>query len=353
MCELIERAHLLSIELDTENIRYPVTTGAITRIAHTLVKLEEEPPSAQLLLDARNLAEKLKLLHQSFKCRHDTIVDALPDDEGLDNALAREQTIYDEQDGEESCISTAIQKITQECSVATKVTPIKTLCHCLQDIESELGSVTERMMNIVRDNPSSIHIVRSYKQKISDLEISYSNTKRIAMSSCTAEEMNTLTDTLNKISTSLFDCGLDLRKLSDEIDDSRAYATMSAASASAPINVKIAKLETPKFDGEVLHWRTFWDQFKIAIREWSDVNPAQKMAYLWQSLSDGTAKGIIADLSHTGEQYYEGVKCLTEMYDQPCTIHRAHVKALINFPSMKTRSSQELTKVHENFMQHW
>ena len=99
--------------------------------------------------------------------------------------------------------------------------------------------------------------------------------------------------------------------------------------------------------------KSIWDQFKIANHVRSDLNLEQMMAYLWQSLSDGTAKGIIAGLSHTGEQYNEAVKCLTEKYDQPCTIHRAHVKALTNRPSMKTGSSQELTKVHKNFMQHW
>ena len=141
---------------------------------------------------------------------------------------------------------------------------------------------------------------------------------------------------------------------SDKIDTlSRVPTPSSAASAPVPMNVKLAKLETSKFDGEVLHRRTIWDQFQIANHGWSDLNPAQKMAYLQQSLSDSTAKGIIAGLSHTGEQYNEAVKCLTEKYDQPCTIHRAHVKALINRPSMKTGSSQELAKVHENFMQHW
>ena len=118
------------------------------------------------------------------------IVDALPDDEGLDDAsaLAREQAIYDEQDAEVSHISIAIQKIIRECSAATEVTPFKTACRCLQDIEGELASVAERVMNIARDDPSSIHLVRSYQQKISDLGTSYSDTKRIAMSSCTAEE---------------------------------------------------------------------------------------------------------------------------------------------------------------------
>ena len=67
----------------------------------------------------------------------------------------------------------------------------------------------------------------------------------------------------------------------------------------------------------------------------------KQISMVQASLSDGTAKGIIAGLSHTGEQYDEAVKCLTEKYDQPHTIHRDHVKALINPPSMKTGSSQE------------
>ena len=329
--------------------------GSITRVATTLAKLKAEPSSTQLLINAQELAEKLKSLDKSFKRRHDMVVDALPDDDALDEALAREQIVYDEQDAEVSRISSEIQQIIRLCSAATEMTPFKRASRYLQDIDQELSSISEQVMKIARDDPSNIHLVKSYLQKISDLGTSFSDTKRLAMSSCTTEEMDELTDALHKISTCLFDCGLNLRKLCDELDAlSRMHTPSSVAPApAASKNIRLAKLETPKFDGEVLHWRTFWDQFKIAIHDRSDLNSAEKMAYLRQSLADGTAKGIIAGLSHTGNQYDEAVECLTEKYDQPRTIHRAHVKALINPPSMKSGSSRELTKVHENFMQHW
>lgn len=113
--------------------------GGITRVATTLTKLKAEPPSTQLLIDAQNLAEKLKSLDQSFKRRHDMVVDALPDDDALDEALVREQIIYDEQDTEVSRISSEIQQIIRDCSAATEMTPFKTASRCLQDIDLPLS----------------------------------------------------------------------------------------------------------------------------------------------------------------------------------------------------------------------
>lgn len=37
---------------------------------------------------------------------------------------------------------------------------------------------------------------------------------------------------------------------------------------------KLPKLDVPTFDGNVLNWKYFWDQFR------TDVAPAEKMVYL-------------------------------------------------------------------------
>ena len=226
------------------------------------------------------MAEKLKLQDQSFKQRHDLVVDALPDDGDLNDAIEREQEVYDEQDEEVSRISRGIQNIIRVCSEPS-VVPAFVAAHCsLDSLEEELTRVTGLISGIPRKDPNSIHLVRSYQQKVSDLGVEFSDTKRKVMSSCTTNEVDKLNNTLSSVSTLLFDIGLELRKLADEVATPRAAASLLVAPTPVGTNVKLVKLETPKFDGEVLHWSTFWEQFKIAIHDRLDLNPAQKMAYL-------------------------------------------------------------------------
>ena len=143
------------------------------------------------------------------------VVDALPDDGNLDDAIEQEQSIYDKVDNEISCIFRGIQKILWECTEITEVSARKSASRCLEDLEAELTSISKRITEIPTDDLSSIHIVWSYQQKVSDLGKSFSETKWNVMSSCTSDEVGRLTGTLNKISASLFDIGLYLRRLSD------------------------------------------------------------------------------------------------------------------------------------------
>ena len=90
--------------------------------------------------------------------------------------------------------------------------------------------------------------------------------------------------------------------------------------------IKLPKLDIATFDGNILHWLTFWEQCHVAIQDRSDLSQAQKLVYLQQSLKDGSAKNVIESLSHSGEQYEEAVKCLQERYDRPRLIHQADVR---------------------------
>ena len=67
--------------------------------------------------------------------------------------------------------------------------------------------------------------------------------------------------------------------------------------------VKLLKLEAPKFDGKYTNWISFWEQFDVAIHSQVSLSDVEKLAYLRNSLKDGSAKGIIDGLSTSGEFY--------------------------------------------------
>ena len=129
------------------------------------------------------------------------------------------------------------------------------------------------------------------------------------MSSCTHKESDALINSsIVDIDILLFGVGLTLKKLAVKAPITHDKTTTNPALESKMI--KLPKLDIPTFDGNILHWLTFWEQYSITIHDRADLSQAQKLVYLQQSLKDGSAKNVIKGLSRSGEQYTEAVKCL-------------------------------------------
>ena len=74
--------------------------------------------------------------------------------------------------------------------------------------------------------------------------------------------------------------------------------------------VKLPKLETPVFDGNILNWRAFWKQFSVSVHNRPSLSNSEKFVYLQHALKGGTAMAVIEGLSQSGENYGEAVDCL-------------------------------------------
>ena len=62
------------------------------------------------------------------------------------------------------------------------------------------------------------------------------------------------------------------------------------------------------FDGNILHWQTFWEQFSVAIHDHANMSDTEKLVYLHHSLKDSSARSIIEGLTRSEEQYAEAIK---------------------------------------------
>ena len=116
--------------------------------------------------------------------------------------------------------------------------------------------------------------------------------------------------------------------------------------------VKLPRLEVPTFDGNLIHWKQFWDQFSTAVHNKPGLSNAEKTVYLQQAIRDGPARSVIEGLSHSGDNYEEAVSCLRSRYDRPRLIQRTHVQAIVDTPSPKDGSGKELRKLHDCLQQH-
>ena len=83
--------------------------------------------------------------------------------------------------------------------------------------------------------------------------------------------------------------------------------------------VKLPKYEVPTFDGNLLNWRSFWEQFCVSVHDCPTLSDPEKFVYLQQALKNGSAKNAIEGLSRSGEHDAEAVECLKSRYDRDYT----------------------------------
>lgn len=119
-----------------------------------------------------------------------------------------------------------------------------------------------------------------------------------------------------------------LQKFYDaEKKESVSDAQSQSSKSSAMKNVRLPKLELPTFSGNVVEWKSFWDQYKVTVHE-SDLPGVNKFTYL-KSLLKGEAKSCIDGLSVTEGHYLTACQLLEERFGKPDRIIFAHIQGLL------------------------
>ena len=95
-------------------------------------------------------------------------------------------------------------------------------------------------------------------------------------------------------------------------------------------DVKLPKLNLPVFNGDMLQWQSFWDQFVAAVDS-TDLPDASKFSYLRASL-EGEAKAVIQCLSLTSAHYASSCNILKDRFGRKETIIFTHIQKLLNLP---------------------
>lgn len=140
-----------------------------------------------------------------------------------------------------------------------------------------------------------------------------------------------------------------MRKVKKLVNASHTDTITSVADGKG---VKLPKLDVPTFDGDILHWKQFREQFCVSVHDRSSLTNAEKLAYLQQALKNGSAKSTFEGLSQSGAHYVEAVGCLKTRYDRPRLIHQAHVRLILEAPPLKEGTGRELRRLHDVVIQH-
>ena len=331
-------------ELPKVRKRRGAAKASTTKFTSQLKQLESkvhEPSTFEL---AQQLVPNLNALDARFKEQHFFILDLI--DESDVDALAKEQEILDNHDEELSMLLLRAQQLIQTCSSASDTGNRKIVSSNLTDLKARINEM-ETAFATLSGKPEETHLYYHYQEQLQDFkgELGVIRQNVPSMSTKDAED---LSDTIAGLDKQIYDVSI---KIKEFLYPCKGSPTSAAA---IPIHqgVRIPKLDVPTYDGDILNWSTFWEQFCIAVHDRRHLSEAEKLAYLRHSLKDGTAKSTVEGLSHSGDQYSEAVECLKARYARPKLIHQAHVKKIVDIPNLKEGNGKELRRLHDTAQQH-
>lgn len=324
--------------------RRGVIRASITRLEKRLKDLETTPDKFGVGDSAKQLVTKLEGLDTDFRALHFQLIDLMEEDSG---EIEQEQDTLDEHDDNIAALSVRLKQLTIKPSgggMPGLEGNRKALARKLSRLERSLQATDDALSTM--SSSDDVSLLEQHAEQLADYkkELASIYEELVPLDLDEEDNLFVLHTRLEKLH---FACAHKVRKL---------LSSHPSSSASASIvdgkGVKLPKLEVPTFDGDVLHWKQFWEQFSVSIHDRANLSNAEKLVYLQQAVKNGSAKNAIEGLSRSGDNYHEAVDCLMSRYNRPRLIHRAHVRVIMEAPSLKDGSGKELRRLHDVIQQH-
>ena len=326
--------------------RRGVVRRPVTRLNDRVSELEAAPGQPRTADHASQLLTKLQTLDSDFRRIHFELIDLI--DEADTGALDTEQDTIDKLDDDVSSLTVRLEALTSMATPAPALVapPLdrRPLTRKLSRIKSGLDRIDDAIA--ITDPPIEQSLLTQYREEVSDYKKDIATLHEELVTKDIADD-----DDLLVTHTALE------RQLSTTSHKIKSLLVVIAAGTSAPATtdsagVKLPKLDVPTFDGDIIHWKQFWDQFLVAVHSKTSLSNAEKTVYLQHAIKDGAAKNAIEGLSHSGDNYDEAIECLQSRFNRPHIIQRTHVQLIVNTPSLKEGSGKELRRLHDTVQQH-
>ena len=322
--------------------RRGVARASITRISTRLKELETKVDQPTTLDLARRMTKKLDSLDSDFKVHHYALVDIIEGDE----LSSKEQETLDEHDDEVAELAIRIERLISLCTSTPDSNFHKVVSRKLTHIGKSVSSITKAIGSLP-GSPDDVCLLHQYEEQLRDHKKELGGIHDTLLSQ-DLDESDELYAIQARFEKELFDCLLKIKKLL--LSSSRPPG--STPTPADGKGVKLPKIDVPKFDGNIVNWRTFWEQFCISIHSRSNLSDSEKLVYLRHSLKDGSAKNVIEGLSRSGEYYAEAIESLKTRYDRPRLIHQTHVRMIVEATALKDGTGKELRRLHDTMQQH-
>ena len=343
----------------------------LTKVEKDVIQLEQKVQDSDLescdQKKIKRLREEVIKYDRDFEERHLEVLDSI--DESAEDTLEAEERVFDQfctkvrdlQDrleklevSEDNSASSAtalapasFATTLDPASSATASNPSSKLTKRLRHLEQQKQDIQAlRTLLPVEPEADTRLRLQNYLEDILALKARITGLEDEILSS-TIEDTSPLMDKAASIKKDLANEDFEVKRLLRKVEDEHKTPVTHKEAI-----IELPRISAPTFDGNILNWVTFWEQFKVAIHSNDRLHDAQKFVYLREAVKDGSANQVIQGISHSAGSYNVAVDSLRKRYDRPRHIHKNHVQALVDTPNIRTGSGKELRQFHDVFSRH-
>ena len=253
--------------------RRGVAKGSITRIETRLHELEGESGQPSTRDAARQLLAKLKEHDADFKRNHLALIDLVDDDD----TLTGEQAALDAHDDLVAILTVRVMAFADAAtrSSSTEVSARELLVRRCTRVESRLADTTAAVTSLSHDDVCRL---QQYQEQASDFKKEIAELSNTLLS-LTLDGSDVLPSMVVDLEKKLFDLSLRLKELSHAATAHSSSTSRTPPTPSDPKGIRLPKLDVPVFNGHILNWRCFWEQFVVSIYERASLSDAEKLVY--------------------------------------------------------------------------
>ena len=178
-----------------------------------------------------------------------------------DEALEREQETLDTHDDLVTELSVQIKQIISSSSPSVTDSSRKTLSRKLIHIQKRIDSIISFISDASAAD-TDVCLLRQYEEKAADINRDLAKV-RDDLHHLDIDDIYKLFEHQEQLEGQVFDCAVNIiKKLLSSVPAPSDASTLSPGSKG----VKLPKLDVPKFDGEILNWRSFWEQQSMIVQ---------------------------------------------------------------------------------------
>lgn len=240
-------------EKQTHTRRRGIARSSLTKLETAVKDLQAKPERDKTVRStAQRYQERMKDLSAEFKMHHYALIDLVEERD-----LGREQDVFDEHEEKLSNLTVALEQIISDCKSGSKTVTVSQLEKRLHHVERNLDSVVATVDVEAVRSKIDVCLLQQYEDQLTDIKTELSS---IAREIITLDfDATALSDLEAKLSKRRFDTSLKLRCAlqKDKLTDSSKPDEKAGA--------KLPRLEVPMFDGNLLNWKTFWEQYTTSV----------------------------------------------------------------------------------------